>query len=809
MRALLDHGWSDLRLAARTLGRARGFTAVAAGTLGLALGATTGMFGVVDAVLLRPFPYANVERLVHVGASAPGSDMPSEFGVSPEFYVQYRELSRLVEDVSTYNSFTSTLRTPDRVERIRMSWPTWTLFTTLGARPLHGRLPTAADEEGAVVLSHELWQSWFGGDPAVVGRALDVNGESRTVVGVMPPEFRFPNDGTRLWISSDIRPEGITPGRFRSPLVARTKPGVTPEQLADELTALARRLPERFGGTPSYARLMEKHRAVVRPLGEQLLGPIARPLWILLAALGVVLVVACANVANLFLVRAESRHRDLAVRRAIGAGRAELVRLQLAEAVVVAALAGVFALGLAALVLPAILRAAPAGIPRLDEVGLGWATLAFALAAAFAAALVCGVVPALRAAAPDLARLRQGGRASTPRRRWTRGVLVAAQAALALVLLTGSGLLARSYAKLRAVDPGYETADRYTFQFAPEQPQLADGAAFARFHLAFLDRLAALPGVESVGLVENVPLNESTAEMRAYAEGTASDGDGGTLVGYTFTAGDYFRTLGIELLAGRTFNADEQVSALRSAIVSRTAAERLFPGVDPLGRRLRNSDGQVTVEVVGVVEDVLQESFRDAPAPLVYLSLTGPTPESWRISSPAYVVHTARAETIAPEIRALVREVAPEAPVYREFTMAGLARDSMTQLSFTLLTLAIAAGLALVLGAVGLYGVLSYVVAERTKEIGVRMALGACAREVRRMVVAQGARVVAAGVLVGLVAALASTRALGALLFGVEPLDAATLAATAATLVAVGFAASYLPARRASRVDPVESLRGE
>ena len=455
MRGTVEAWRGDLRLAARSLRRAPGFTGIAAGTLALAIGATSGLYTVVDKVLLEPLPYAAVDRLVHVAASAPGSDFPAEFGLGAEFYLQYRELSTLLEDVSTYNSFTSTLRTPDRVERIRMSWPTYTLFTTLGAQPLLGRLPTAEDGESVALLSHALWQSWFGGDPGVVGRAYDINGERRTVVGVMPREFEFPNDGTLLWISSDVRAEGIRPGRFQSPLVARAKPGVTPEQLAAELTLLARGLPERFGGSPDYARLMEQHRAVVRPLEDELLGAVAGPLWILLAAGGVVLLVACANVANLFLVRAEARQRDLALRRAVGAGRAQLVRLQMAEALVIAAISGILAVGLAALVLPAILRVAPPGIPRLEEVGLGAATLLFALAASVVSALACGLVPALRASAPDLARLREGGRGSTRRRRWARAVLVAGQTALALVLLIGSGLLLRSFAKLRAVDPGY------------------------------------------------------------------------------------------------------------------------------------------------------------------------------------------------------------------------------------------------------------------------------------------------------------------------------------------------------------------
>jgi ABC-type antimicrobial peptide transport system permease subunit len=316
-------------------------------------------------------PYANVDRLVHIAASAPGSGMSDEFGVSAEFYVQYRERSTLLEDVSTYNSFTNTLRVGDRVERVRMSWPTNSLFSTLGARPILGRVPVREDEDRVAVISDALWTSWFSRDPSVVGKTYQIGGESRTIVGVMGPEFKFPNDGTLLWISSEIRPEGITPGRFGTHLIARMKPGATPEAVARELTALSKQLPERFGGSASYARLIAQHHAVVRTLEDQLFGAVAGSLWVLLGAVGIVLLIACANVANLFMVRAEGRQRDLAVRRAIGAARGALIRSQMAESVVVAAFAGVVAAGLAWAGLPVLLRAAPQNIPRLDEVHLG------------------------------------------------------------------------------------------------------------------------------------------------------------------------------------------------------------------------------------------------------------------------------------------------------------------------------------------------------------------------------------------------------------------------------------------------------
>ncbi len=807
MNSTLSEWARDLRHAVRALKRTPGFTALTVGMLGLAIGANAGMFSVVNTVLLHPLPYAHADRLVHIAASAPGSDYPPEFGLGPEFYLQYKEQSRLLEDVSTYNSFTSTLRVNDRVERVRMSWPTNSMFSTLGVTPILGRLPVAEDEERVAVISYALWTSWFGRDSSVIGRSYFMSGGMRTVIGIMGPAFKFPDDGTLLWISSQIRPAGIEPGGFGSGLVGRMAPGVTPEALAADLTALARQLPERFGGPPSFARMIAQHRAVVRPLETQLLGAVSRPLWVLLGAVGIVLLIACANVTNLFLVRAEGRQRDLAVRRALGAARGQLVRLQLAEAVIVAGLAGVLAVVLTALIFPAFLRAAPPGIPRIDQVHLDLPTLLFALAAAAGSALACGAVPARRGSAPDLTWLRNGGRGSTRRRHWGRNGLVVGQTALALVLLIGSGLLVRSFQALRHVDPGYDIQDIFTFQIAPDRPTLNDGPTYAQFEEDFMDRLRALPGVQSVGLVENIPLNEGTATSRFRSEGI--EADGGTLLNFTWAAGDYFSTMGIAVLQGRPFQRPDHETTLGNVVISRSAANLLWPSADPIGRRLQRQGLESWETVIGVVEDVMQYGFRDTPQALVYFPLVGPAPTSWRLSSPAYVLKTARAEQIAPEVLALVREVAPEAPMYRVFTMAGLAKDSMVSLTFTMLTLGIASSLALILGAVGLYGVLSYVVAERTREIGVRMALGAQAQEVRRMVVVEGARVVGAGVVIGIIVALGSTRALASLLFGVPALDLATFVGMSAAMVAVGLLASYLPARRASKVDPIESLRGE
>jgi predicted permease len=736
--------------------------------------------------------------------------MPEEFPLAAEFLVQYRERSELLEDVSTYNSFTNTLRVGDRIERVRLSTPTTSLFSTLGVRPLLGRLPVPEDEDRVAVISHTLWTTWFGTDPEILGKSVNVFGEDRPIIGVMGPKFWFPNDGTLLWIPRVVRVEGLQTGRFGQPFVARLAPGTRPETLAAELETLARRLPERFGGSANYARLIEQYRPVIRPLEEELLGTVSGPLWVLLGSMAILLLIACANVANLFMVRAERRQPELAARRALGAPRGRLIVSQLAEAAVVAALAGVLAVALAWAGVPLLLSAAPAELPRLREVAIGPATLLFTFGVCVLSALLCGLVPALRFSAPSLTRLREGGRGSSRRRHWLRNSLVAGQTALALVLLIGSALLLRSFDKLRHVDPGYDTQDIFTFQIAPEGADLQDAPAYARFHMDFMERVAALPGVERVGIVENVPLNESVASDRFRTEDSAGDEDAGTLLSYTWSAGDYFRTMGIEVFQGRTFTAADHVSQLGNILVSRSAADLLWPGKEAVGQRLQVQGRQTWETVVGVVDDVLQDGFRQAPEPMVYFSLVGQDPENRRaISSPAYVVKTPRAEEIAPEIRALVREVAPTAPMYRMYTMAGLAADSMVQLSFTTLTIGITSVLALILGLVGLYGVLSYAVAERSREIGLRMALGAAAGRVRRMIVGQGARVLAVGIGIGAAIALVATRALGTLLFGVEAFDLGTYLAVAAVMILVGLAACYLPARRASKVDPMVSLRSE
>ena len=810
-------GWAgDFKHAARRLLRVPGFTLITVATLALAIGANTAIFSVVDAVLINPLSYPDATRLVSIRGSAPGSDLPPVFTVGPEFYVAYRDDANLLESLGMFQAVQSTARTPERVDRLFMAVMTTSVFDTLGVKPILGRLPNTDDDAQraeVMVISHRLWTTWFGSDPAIIGRSFEASNARRTVIGVMGPDFRFPHSRTAIWVRASIADEKqIQPGRLGFQLVGRLKPGVTKTDLTTQLTVVAKRLPERFGGTATYARLIEQHRPIVRSLEEELVGDFARPLWILLATVAIVFLIACANVANLFIVRAESRRRDLAVRRALGAGRGGLIRTQMAEALLLAVLGGSVGVLLAAIGVPLLVGAAPEGVPNLDLVRLNPVSLLFTAGLSILAACVFGLVPAIRFSKHGaFGDLRQAGRVGTPFGRAARNALVVVQTASALVLLVAAGLLARSFWELSHVKLGYNTEDIFTFQVAPSRNELNDGPSFARFHEGLMERLAALPGVESVGLVNELPLDEGSDMGRFGSERTEASGTPAPLIPYSHTGGDYFETMGITLVTGRLFERADHVTGTANAIVSRSAAQLLWPNEDPIGKRFRFGQSAVSAQwetVVGVVEDVRLYGFRQASAdPMVYLPLVGPNANSWAVESPAYVVKSTRAATLTADIRTVLREYAPEAPMYRIFTMEGLAARSLGQLSFTMLMLAIASGLALILGAIGLYGVLSYVVSQRTQEIAVRMALGADASAVRRMVVLQGGRVALIGVGVGVLAALGVTGVLKSLLFGVEALDATTFMTMSAVMLVVAVLASYIPAHRASSVDPIQALR--
>ena len=809
--AMLESWIRDFTHAARSLVRAPGFTLVVVATLALAIGANAAIFSVVNAVLLEPLPFPNADRLVHVAGTAPGTDQPEELGVPDELYVEYRESVPGLEDLGLYGTGSSTTRAEGQVDQLFLTHATPSFFTTLGAQPLHGRLPSDGDDNLVVVLSHWLWQSWFGSDPAVVGRSHTFAGQTRTVIGVMPPEFRFPDERVAFWIPLVIRPAQVTPGGFAPRMVARLRPGTDRAALVAQLEPLARRVQQRLGGPAPYARIMERHQPVVKPLREHLVGPIATPLWILLGTVGIVFLIACANVANLFTVRAEGRRHDLAVRRALGAGRGDLVRSQVTEALLLAAAGGAAGAFIAWAGVPLLVRAAPdavaggftgAPIPGLDAAGLDRPALLFTMGISVLAACAFGLLPALGFSGSQLGSLQLAGRGIVGRRSLTRDALIVLQTASALVLLVGSALLMRSFWQLSNVDAGYDTTGIFTFQIAANRPDLNNRAAMSRFQYAFMDRLKALPGVESVGFINSLPLDEGAGSQNITTPSIEASGAESPLVRVAAAGGAYFQAMGIDLLRGRSFDRIEEEQGIPNVLISQAAAELLFPGDDPINKQVKPAGGKSWFTVIGVVEDVLVDDLRRAsPEPMVYLPGVSP--------SPAYVMRSTRADQLEPEVRAIIREVLPESPMYRIFTMERLAANAMASLSFTMLMVGIAAALALVLGAVGLYGVLSYRVTRSAREIGVRMALGAEAKSVRRMFVWQGGRVALLGVVVGVLAALGLTTYIQALLFNVGRLDVTAFAGMSAVLVAVALVASYLPARRASRVDPVVALRTE
>lgn len=801
----------DFTHAARSLAGARAFTLVVVTTLALAIGANVAIFSVVDAVLLAPLPFPDADRLIHIDGTAPGTDQPEQLGVPDELYFEYRESVSALQDVALYGVGSSTTRAEGQVDQLFVTRATPSFFTTLGVQPQRGRVPTEADGESVVVLSDWLWRNWFGADEKVIGRSYFFAGANRTVVGIMPPEFRFPDERVAFWMPLALQAAKVTPGGFGPRAVGRMKAGISHAALTAQLEPLARRVQQRLGGPAPYVRIMERHRPVVKPLRDYLVGSISTALWILLGTVGIVFLIACANVASLFTVRAEDRRRDLVVRRALGAGRGDLIRTQFAEALLLAVAGGAVGALIAWAAVPTLVRAAPdavaggfggAPIPGLAAAGLDVEVLLFAIAITVLAACAVGLMPALRSSGAHLGHLQQVGRGIVGGNLMRDG-LVVVQTASALVLLVGSALLMRSFWQLSHVDAGYDIENIFTFQVAASRPDLNDRAAMSRFQYAFMDRLKALPGVESVGYISTLPLDEGAGSQNITTPALEAAGTEAPLVRVAGAGGAYFQTMGIELRRGRYFERSEEERATPVVMISEAAAKLLFPNEDPIDKQVRPATGNERwYSVIGVVEDVLVDDLRrTSPEPMVYLPAVS--------ASPAYVIKSARADQLEPEVRGIIREEIPTSPMYRIFTMQRLAEKALANLSFTMLMVSIAAVLALVLGAVGLYGVLSYRVTSRAREIGVRMALGAEAKTVRRMFVLHGGRVALAGIVAGALAAAGLTRYITTLLFNVGRLDVAAFAGMSAVLFAVALLASYVPALRASRVDPAVALRAE
>jgi predicted permease len=821
---LRREGWTmdgmlrDVRGAVKGLARRPFFTALAGVTLAVGIGATTAIYSVVDAVLLNPLPYPDSEALVSVNHTAPGINVPV-LPHSEGTYLYYLENFTSLSSFAVFSDDNVNLVTGDEPQRIEGAVVTREFFDVLGVPPLLGRgFVEGEDIEGSepvAVLGYGLWQQTFGGDRDAVGTVVEMDGVQRRVVGVMPEGFSFPGDAG-LWIPRSIDPATADAGSFGLLGVGRLAPGATLAGANAEMQELLLRFADAHPEEITREMMAQiDFRSDMKSLKDLYVSDVRQALWVLLGTVGFVLLIACANVANLFLVRADGRQRELALRTALGASRADIVRYYLAESLALALGGGALGLGLAALGVQGLLKLAPVAVPRAAEIGMDGSVLLFTLAISLASGVLFGLFPVLGYARPDLSgALKEGGRATTAgkERHRARSFLVVAQVALALVLLVGSGLMARSFLAMRGVDIGFRPENRLVFRASLPSAEYPDAVSVREFHRALRERMAAIPGVLGAAQASAVPLEDtkSASPMEPVDRPTA-EGEIGPVVNIRQVTPGYFDAMGITLAEGQDLREEDGADGVRAVVISATLARQFWPGESAAGRRIRYQDAEEDWEVVGVAPDVRFERVTEDPAPLAYFPMINGTSETPAPTRQVAVVLHVGTEPLAfvSAARQALREVDPRLPMVDPRTMDSVVRDAMAATSFTVLLLGIAAGVALLLGTVGIYGVVSYVVSRRTQEIGVRMALGAPASVVLRQVVGQGMVLAGIGVVVGLVGAWGVSRVLTSLLYGVSPTDPLTYLGTAATLALVALAASWIPARRAAMVDPVEALHSE
>lgn len=821
----MDRLGGEIWQAARRLVRTPAFTVATVLTLALAIGANAAIFAVVQRVVLNPLPYADSDRLIALDHGALGLNMPTGIVMAPGLYYQYLDRARTLEGVALYRSEDVTVSGSVAPERIRIARATPSLAAVLRVSPAEGRW--FSEEEGApggapvAVLSHGLWMRRFGGNPAIVGQTIRVNGAAAEVIGVMPAAYAFPDPRVDMWTPEPLsRAAGF--GFFQSSGVARVREGVAIESVKAELDGIIANLPQVY---PNYLTGIGRNlQLMARPvtLKEATVGRVARALWILLASVALVLLVACANVANLFLVRSEARQRDLAIRRALGAGGMGIVRHFLIESTLLSIAGGLAGLAIAQGAVQLLAAYGPRDLPRLAELRLDVVALGFTLLLTLLVALVFGAMPLMRRAtlAGTLHELGRGNTTSRSRHH-ARRLLMGGQIALALVLLASSALMVRSFQALRAMDPGFNAESTLTFRLGLQGPKYPDRRTIVQTHSAILDRIAALPGVAGASASTCLPLAE---EGLCYGNALFVDGrpmPRGALppsVAFRGVAGGYLETMGIRLLRGRAIDRGDVERGEPVVVVSDALVKLYFPDQDPIGQRIASSSRtRVWLTIVGVAANTPVTALAEAkPTPILYMPMSiagGPDIPVPLMAGPdvtvvSYVVRTSSApEGLVSAVRGAVSGADAELAIAQVRTLQEVLDRASAQMAFTMALLTIAAALALTLSIIGIYGVISYIVSQRTGEIGVRLALGAEPRDVARMVLRQGALVAIAGIIVGLGAALASSQMLESQLYGVSAREPLVLAATSVTLLAVALLGCWLPARRAARVSPVEALR--
>ncbi|CAN5728401.1 ABC transporter permease [soil metagenome] len=815
---------SSFRQLLRRFVRSPSFTTVSLVTLALGIGSTTAMFAVVNGVLLKPLPYPAPDRLVGLWHVAPGLGL-DEVNQSPALHLTYRDESRVLEDIGVWSGTRTTitgLGEPERVEGMRVTDGTLRL---LGVQAARGRIFTGDDDAAGAPLtamvSWGYWQTRLGGDPDVIGRTLTADGRAREIIGVLPRGFRLLDRDPAIYLPLQFDPAEVILGNFSYQGLARLRPDVTIAQANADLQRLLPVAAERFTTGISLQMMTEaRFAANVRPLAVDVIGDIGNVLWVLLGTVGIVLLIAAANVANLFLVRAEGRYREVAVRSALGASRARIAREFLGESVTMALVGGVVGLLLAAGGLRLLKAIGPERLPRLQDISIDGTVLLVALAVSVLVGALLGLVPILRHGGDAItAGLRDGGRGGSVgrERHRARNTLVVVQLSLALVLLAGSGLMLRSAQAMRGVHPGFERpGDVLSFRLSIPAAEVAEPEAVLAMHEGIMRAVEAVPGVAEVALASSVPMEGySSSDPIEPEEFPTASGQLAPIRRYKWLSPGWFAAMGTPIIAGRDFTWDDVHRAVPVVIVSESLAREYWDRPhDAIGKRVRNLEGRPWREIVGVVRDVHEDGVdRDRPMTAFWPMLVA---DFWEdgLQVQRTMAYTLRLEAsltppVMDAVRRAVWSVNSNLPLSDVRTLDQLVEQSMARTSFTLVMLGIAAAVALLLGAVGIYGVISYTVALRTREFGVRMALGARRGDVGRLVLRQATLLVAIGVAAGLFASFAATRLMTALLFGVEPADPVTFGAVALLLAAVAIVASIIPVMRATRVDPLEALRWE
>jgi len=804
--------WQDLRFAARTLRRAPAFTAASLVTLALGIGATTAIFSVIDGVLLRPLPYANGDRLVHVNQPANAGAIP-DVGFSAMEVADYEAQTHSFDAMAEYHSMAFTLLGRDEPRRVQTGVVSANFFDLLGVKPLLGRTFRAGeDQAGAapvIVLSYEFWQRALGGDPNVVGRTFTMNDRIHTVIGVLPflPQDPDHND---IYMPVSSCPFRMSPQMLSSrtgrmvELLGRLKPGVTLAQAGADVSNVSARLHHEY---PDAYRAADRLGVQADMYRDEITRGARPTLLVLLATAAFVLLIACANVANLTLARELRREREMALRAVLGAGRRRIARQLVTESTLLACVGGALGLGVASALLRVLVRFTALFTPRAAEISMDGRVLAFAFGVSALAGIGLGLVPALTARRDLAGGLKEDGNASTlgGARVRLRGALISAQVAIAFMLLVGAGLLMRSFLNLQRVNPGFDPANVLTARIDLNWSRYKNGPAVRTFEEALVAQLGARPGVTGVAVSNASPMHEGQPNNAAFRiDGRPIDaGQTAPTMDVRVASPDYFRVLGIPLVTGRTFTAMDRDTLNEPVVINQTAARRYWAGANPIGARLTFDDGKSWATVAGVVGDVSQYGPAQPETPAVYAPFTISTYSDMRVlvrtrGDPAFA---------ARELRAIVHDLDPAQPVTEVQTVAALRGEAVATPRITMLLIAAFAVVALVITAAGLAGVIAFTVSRRTREIGIRIALGAQPAGVRGMVLRQGLRLVAVGLVVGAAAALALTRLLSRFLFHVNATDPVTFLGVAALFCGIAALACLAPARRATRVDPMTALR--